>query len=201
MVVSTDRRRTDTRDRLVEASLHIFAQQGYAGTRVSEIERAVGLTPGSGAIYRHFESKEALLLAAVRSYHDRTQELCAQIRSLGPAPDARTELTRIIEALYVFLGRERPMVEVAGAGDLPHAVRRAIGDTWDETYRLVADSFVRYGFDPDQAQVMAVGTFGSLAHYLVQAVSMGSMPNGVSADRFVVWWIKHWTDVLERGPD
>jgi AcrR family transcriptional regulator len=200
MVVSTDRRRTDTRDRLLEASLRIFAQQGYAGTRVSEIERAVGLTPGSGAIYRHFESKEALLLAAVRSYHDRTRDLCEQIRSRGPAPDARTELTRIIEELYVFLGRERPMVEVAGAADLPAAVRRAIGDTWDETYRLVADSFIRYGFDPDVAQVIGVASFGSLAHYMVQAMSMGAMPNGVSVDRFVMWWLEHWTDMLERGP-
>jgi len=200
MAVPSDGRRTDTRDRLVEAALSIFAEHGYAGTRVSQIEKAVGLIPGSGAIYRHFDSKEALLLAAVRAYHHRMCALCEQIRAMGPAPDARTELSRIIEALATFLGKERPMVEVAGAADLPAAVRRAIGDTWDEGYRLVADAFVRYGFDADEAAVASVATLGSLAHYLVQSAGMGMKPNGVSGNRFVVWWLTHWTGVLEHGP-
>ena len=198
---STDRRRTGTRDRLLEAALGIFARQGYAGTTVSELEKAVGLTPGSGALYRHFDSKEALLLEAVRAYHDRMRDLCAKVRAQGAAPNAHSELTRILDVLAMFLTQERPMVEVAGASDLPSAVRKAIGETWDEGYRLVADAFERYRFDHDEAQVAAVNCLGSLAHYVLQEIAVGTSPNGVPGDTFVAWWFDHWTYALERGPE
>jgi AcrR family transcriptional regulator len=198
---STDRRRTGTRDRLLEAALGIFAKQGYAGTTVSELERAVGLTPGSGALYRHFDSKEALLLAAVRAYRDRMRELGDEVRAQGPAKDAFNELCRILDTLAVFLTRERPMVEVAGASDLPAAVRAAIGEIWDEGYRMVADAFGRYGFDDEQAQTAAVGCLGSLAHYVLQEVAIGAPPSGVPGGQFIDWWLDHWTYALERGPE
>jgi AcrR family transcriptional regulator len=198
---STDRRRTGTRDRLLEAALGIFAKQGYAGTTVSELERAVGLTPGSGALYRHFDSKEALLLAAVRAYHERMKGLCDAVREKGPAEDAPTELTRILDALAMFLSEERPMVEVAGASDLPKAVRVAIGETWDEGYQLVADAFGRYGFKGEEAEAAAVACLGSLAHYVLQEMAVGTPPLGVEGPEFVVWWLAHWTNVLERGPE
>jgi AcrR family transcriptional regulator len=198
---STDRRRTGTRDRLVEAALGIFAKQGYAGTTVSELERAVGLTPGSGALYRHFDSKEALLLAAVRAYHVRMRELCDGVRALDPAPDAFTELARILDALAMFITQERPMVEVAGASDLPAAVRGAIGEIWDEGYRLVAEAFERYKFDDDEAKTAAVACLGSLAHYVLQEMAVGTSPGDVPGDRFIDWWFDHWTNALERGPE
>ncbi len=199
--VSTDRRRTGTRDRLLEAALGIFAKQGYAGTTVSELERAVGLTPGSGALYRHFDSKEALLLAAVRAYHTRMKVLCDEVRAKGAAKNAHTELTRILDALAMFLSEERPMVEVAGASDLPAAVRAAIGDSWDEGYQLVADAFRRYGFGHDEAQAAAVACLGSLAHYVLQEMAVGTAPNGVDGYQFVIYWLDHWTNALERGPE
>ena len=198
---STDRRRTGTRDRLLEAALGIFAKQGYVGTTVSELERAVGLTPGSGALYRHFDSKEALLLEAVRAYRERMRELCDAVRDKGAAPNAHTELTRILDALAMFLTQERPIVEVAGATDLPAAVRKAIAQTWDEGYRLVADAFGRYGFEHDEAEAASIVCLGSLSHYVLQELTMGAPPGGVPGGRFVVWWLDHWTYALERGPE
>ncbi len=199
--VSTDRRRTGTRDRLVEAALAIFARQGYTGTTVSELERAVGLTPGSGALYRHFESKETLLLAAVHAYRGRMRDLCDKTRALGRCPDAHTELCRILDTLAVFLTEERPMVEVAGVSDLPAAVRSAVGAIWDEGYELVAETFGRFGFDERQAAAAAVVCLGSLAHYVLQEIAIGAPTNGVPGDQFIVWWLDHWTHALERGPE
>jgi AcrR family transcriptional regulator len=196
-----DRRRNGTRDRLVDVSLTIFARQGYAGTTISEIEKSVGLKPGSGAMYRHFESKEALLLAAIRAYHERLRDVCNELRALGPAPDAKTDLTRIVEALGIFLAREHHMVLIGlDAAGLPDSVRLAIGATWEEGYSLFAETFVDYDFSVDDAQVMAVASLGSLNHYLVQTMGLGSTPNSVSFDRYVMWWVAHWTNVLERNP-
>lgn len=45
--------------------MDVFAEQGYSGATISEIERRVGLAAGTGSLYRHFPSKEALLREAV----------------------------------------------------------------------------------------------------------------------------------------
>jgi AcrR family transcriptional regulator len=45
--------------------MDVFAEQGYSGATISEIERRVGLAVGTGSLYRHFPSKEALLREAV----------------------------------------------------------------------------------------------------------------------------------------
>ncbi len=39
----------------------MFGEQGYAATSVAQIEAAAGLSPGSGCLYKHLRSKEALL--------------------------------------------------------------------------------------------------------------------------------------------
>jgi len=63
-----DRSPEETRERLIEAAAEVFAEQGYEGASIQTIARAADLT--SGTIYRHFESKAALLLAVVsRAVH------------------------------------------------------------------------------------------------------------------------------------
>src|ERR1700743_3614264 len=56
---------TRGRDRLLAEALKLFAAKGYAATSVADIQRASGLAPGSGALYKHFGSKRELLEAAV----------------------------------------------------------------------------------------------------------------------------------------
>ncbi len=55
-----------TRDRLLGAAMALFARQGYASTSIADIQQACGLSPGSGALYKHFPSKKALLREAAR---------------------------------------------------------------------------------------------------------------------------------------
>lgn len=52
-----------TRQELLEASLSIFSQQGYAAARLEDIAEAAGVT--RGAIYHHFGSKADLFLALI----------------------------------------------------------------------------------------------------------------------------------------
>ena len=48
-------------ERLLAAAMTLFARNGYDRTSVGEIQEAAGLTFGSGALYKHFASKEAVL--------------------------------------------------------------------------------------------------------------------------------------------
>src|SRR2546427_673682 len=56
------------RDQLVDAAIDLFSTKGYAATSVADIQTACGLTAGSGALYKHFSSKEELLREVLRRH-------------------------------------------------------------------------------------------------------------------------------------
>ena len=56
---------SDKRLRLVGAACAVFAEKGYASTRVSEIAERAGV--GKGTVYEYFSSKEELLFAVFES--------------------------------------------------------------------------------------------------------------------------------------
>jgi AcrR family transcriptional regulator len=59
------RRRKQARpEELVRAALDLFVEQGFAATKISDVAKRAGVSKGT--IYLYFESKEDLLLAAVR---------------------------------------------------------------------------------------------------------------------------------------
>ncbi len=58
----------DTRDRILDAAIRLFAENGYEATSIKEITRAVNLTESS--LYRHFKGKEDLL-AEIIAYTGR----------------------------------------------------------------------------------------------------------------------------------
>lgn len=61
-----DRKRADTRQRLREAGLLLLATNGLSGTTVRDIAEQADVAERT--FYRHFESKEDLLLDDVRRY-------------------------------------------------------------------------------------------------------------------------------------
>lgn len=56
-------RRSDTRQRIIEEALHLFASNGYDAVSVSQIAQAVGIKAPS--LYKHFPSKRAIFDAIV----------------------------------------------------------------------------------------------------------------------------------------
>src|SRR3989337_2650558 len=57
------RRGPHTRQQILDASLRLFSERGFARTTVRDIARQAGIT--DAAIYYHFESKRDLLEALV----------------------------------------------------------------------------------------------------------------------------------------
>src|SRR5258708_36874716 len=93
-----------TRERLVSEAMRLFSAQGFEATSVSQIEAAAGLAPGSGALYHHFKSKEALLNAGIDRQLDRRSamhDIRALFAGLG---DMRAELT--VLARYLLSGHD-----------------------------------------------------------------------------------------------
>ena len=189
----SDGRRNDTRDRLVVSALRMLNEKGYAGTTVAEIERAVGLRPGSGGLYRHFRSKGDLLLEAVRSYHERVKDLRAELAETAdqsPAGALADELRDLVVALAGFLAGEGPMVRLSlETGGLPEPVRRAVGDAWDDGYGMLIDLLGRHGVEREPATLIAVSTLGSLNHYFTHIGIWHTQPAGVEPADFLEAWV------------
>ena len=68
-----------TRDRILAVAMRLFGKQGYAGTKVGQIEDAAGLSRGAGGIYRHFSSKQELLSAGITRAIDTGTDLVGLI--------------------------------------------------------------------------------------------------------------------------
>ncbi len=56
--------RDSRKESVMDAAAALFARHGYHGTSIRDIAKTVGVTPG--AIYAHFPSKQALLVAVYR---------------------------------------------------------------------------------------------------------------------------------------
>ena len=48
----------DTKERILDAALDMFAVNGYAGTNLRELAASLGM--GKSSLYRHFTSKEEI---------------------------------------------------------------------------------------------------------------------------------------------
>src|SRR5881409_4441809 len=66
MGIVHQRRKAETRALLVAAGLELFAEHGFEIATLDEVALAAGFT--KGAIYRHFPSKGAFLLALFEQY-------------------------------------------------------------------------------------------------------------------------------------
>ena len=95
-----------TRDRILDAAIRLFAEDGYEATSIKRITRAVNLT--ESALYRHFKGKENLL-AEIVAYTGR------MVSQPLPGPgDASAGGTSVFRQLF-----ETP---ADAFGDNPHAL-------------------------------------------------------------------------------
>ena len=102
-----------TRERLVNEAMRLFSAKGFEATSVSQIEAAAGLAAGSGALYHHFKSKEALLDAGIDRQLDRRQAM-RDIRALfAGLGDLHAELTVLGRYLLTVIDEEIELLQIA----------------------------------------------------------------------------------------
>jgi TetR/AcrR family transcriptional regulator, transcriptional repressor for nem operon len=102
----------NSRVRLLDAALTVFRERGYTATRVEDICQAAGLTKGS--FFHHFDSKQALAIAAAGHWSSVTDaELAAA--PYRSAPSARERLLGYVEQRGAMLsGRLASITCLAG---------------------------------------------------------------------------------------
>ncbi|MGH9000152.1 MAG: TetR/AcrR family transcriptional regulator [Acidimicrobiia bacterium] len=90
------------------AGARLFAIRGYHSVGVEEIGRALGLT--GPALYRHFRSKEALLVAVFDRVIER--QLADVRNTVEGAPDADAALAALVAAHVTFALEEREVLAI-----------------------------------------------------------------------------------------
>lgn len=82
----------ERRQEILEATLEIISRHGLEGATVSRIATTVGLTPG--ALYRHFDSRAALIAEANKIANERALSWMES----SAEPDALRRLERIADS-------------------------------------------------------------------------------------------------------
>ena len=100
--------RGDKRERILDAAVRVFAQNGFYATRVSDVAKAAGVADGT--IYLYFASKEALLVSL---FEDRVERLIAYTQAeLPKLSTAKERYRRLVELQLGLLESERELAEV-----------------------------------------------------------------------------------------
>ena len=195
-----------TRQRIVDAALRLFAERGYNGTTVGDIEAAAGLTPRAGGLYKHFPSKLAVLQTALQQ---RTEQVDVVIAGLDEMPlgDVRAELRVLATIALRELDRERDLLRIVmKEGDQVPELRREYYDRFPRRGYGVALRWLERVLDAHGARVgdpeaLSAVIFGGIVHLHLMETVFGEPPPDIDRERFLDAWVEATYALLAALPD
>ena len=79
----------DTKERILETALELFAQSGYLGTSMNDIAGKLGIT--KGALYKHYTSKQEILDSIVERMNKNDYERAEEYEMPETEPNGFAE--------------------------------------------------------------------------------------------------------------
>jgi AcrR family transcriptional regulator len=179
-----------TRERLIDATERLLCEGGFAAVTTQSVARAAGFAEGT--LYRHFESRDELVAAAIRerlpSAFDRLLDELIQRAGHG---DIESNVTDFIRGAMPFFTRIAPFVSMLAAHP-PLAARhfeamRQRGTGPRHSHELLAEYFreeqrlgrIRPDIDPRAAAALVMGM--CFEHSLMLQL-FGEDPSGLTDD-------------------
>ena len=187
-------RRSPAAARILREAMRLFAERGYERTSIADIQAAAGLAPGSGALYKHFPSKEAVLAAGMDEFMavgERARELIRTVP--GPADQALAVLGR---AAMQMLDDDREVLrivyrELEQFPSLRNEVReRRMQGTYATLADWLRDRADRGELRVEDPEATAAVLLGALTSFKVFQVLLGDAPAGLDDERFVRAWLR-----------
>ena len=93
-----------TKERILDAALTLFAENGYDGTSVEQIANIVGIKAPS--LYRHYKGKEDILNALIDSAEERYEEMFGSEKNIGKVPQSPEEFIKVTMKRISFTMRD-----------------------------------------------------------------------------------------------
>ncbi len=164
----------ETRDRILGAALHVFAEKGYHKAAVDDIVRASRTS--KGAVYHHFPNKEALFLAlvdelaatlatslttAIEHSHGALEKVGAALRAGLRTFAEHRELARIL------------LVEPVSLGEAYEAKRAEVHGRFAALIRAYLDQAVAEGsMAPLDTRVATLAWLGAVNEVVIESFRM-----------------------------
>jgi AcrR family transcriptional regulator len=197
----TQRNLSPAAERLLAAAMRLFSEQGYEGTSVGEIQEAAGLTFGSGALYKHFSSKEAVLAEGVERFVENAQTERTQLADLDAEPIA-SALTAIANSAMASFSRDQDALRIVWRDlenfpQLQEKVRtERIRSTFDDFSDWLEQQHEAGRLQSHDSRAVAAVALGSLAFFQILQFLMHDTPAGIDEDRFVTAWTQLLVNAL-----
>jgi AcrR family transcriptional regulator len=178
------RRGAATRARLVDAAATVFAECGYSAARISDMVRLAGISQGN--FYRHFQSKDEILLAVLEGPLDDLR------RASSRQPGAQVILSELVaanRAYFAAYARHRHVIRVMREAA---ATNRDFGRLWlgirqgfvDRTTHWLEGLQASGQLEPGANLGLLAETLGSVVEHLayVRIALSPELPRGEALD-------------------
>jgi len=186
------RRRKDARpEEIVSAALEVFADRGFAATKLEDIARRAGVTKGT--IYLYFDSKEALFKALIRQ---TIVPVIAQGEAVAQSftGTARDLFEKLVREYWRLVGETSlvgiPKLMMAEANNFPELARFYYDEVVTRGHRLMAGVIqrgVKAGeFRPVNVMLAAKLAMSPLMHAVIARKAFSAcMPEGFDVDSYL----------------
>lgn len=135
------RMKEERRERILSGALELFARNGLAGTKISDIAKHTGMS--NGLVYHYFSSKEEIFTELIRVAFERMLEACRWLEASKLEPHekirfAMDELVRTIRTnpdacLYHLL-----IAQAATSDCIPAGAKDIIESSRQKPYEVIA---------------------------------------------------------------
>jgi AcrR family transcriptional regulator len=180
-------------NRIVQEAARLFSEKGYERTTVADIQAACGLNPGSGALYKHFPSKEAVLRAVLDNFVGEFAEVNNAFSSVTlPSKDALENLAR--QAL-AMLAKDRDILRIIWRDLDPFPKLRAkvrderIQESYIALGKWLKNGVTKGSLSIKDPEATAVAMLASVITFKLLEAFFGETPARISEDRFVQAWL------------
>jgi len=186
------RRRKNARpEEIISAALEVFADRGFAATKLEDVARRAGVTKGT--IYLYFENKEALFKALIRQ---TIVPVIAQGEELAKSfPGSARELfERLVREYWRLVGETSlvgiPKLMMAEANNFPELARFYYEEVVTRGHRLMA-SVIERGIKAGEFRPVNVAVATKLAmapvmHAVIARKAFSAcMPEGFDVGKYL----------------
>lgn len=111
-------RATETRQRILDAAAHVFAEHGYAAGTTNRIAEHAGVSIGS--LYQYFPNKDAVLRALMDAHVDAGAQLLGE-RLSGGLPPRLDDTLRLLVRATIDNHRDNPRLHRVLFEEAPRA--------------------------------------------------------------------------------
>lgn len=171
------RQREETRARILEAALEVFAARGYHATSVSDLVEAADVARGT--FYLHFASKQAVFLELLDALLAAFRGSVHGVDATAGAPALREQLVATLVRMFAAAQASRALARVLfrEAVGLDPDVDQRIRAFEEQLHAWIAASLVngvRLGMlRPHDADVAATAIYGALRQAIERHVVVG----------------------------